>query len=435
MAKREQEEKNDLTLDTFENENADSGNENTEAVDEEDDVVEENIEEEEEQLQEDDETAAGEQLTSEQFSQMGEMFDSFIRRSVTLPSRKKQRDAFREDEEIIGDESGEIETYASLKRKEYEMLADSAKSKKPKVLYGRIDGVEELSLGDKIKVPAAVCHLATDTRAVLNTDREMRSSIYKILIPAPMLFIYPQTEEDILNEEFYQTLRRRIEMRTGSICEFIVFDLRMDDDRVMASRLSAMRQLSYDYYLNPKRAKKIEAGKLAKGYITYIDANGVYVDVMGAEAFIRKQNISWGYITNPLDEESLYVGKPVAVRVLNIEKAVHDMYGKKFPYVKIEASIKDATKNPNEVFIDKYLVGQKYQGTVAKRLPEGNYIVNLGAEESGFNGNKCTCYCHAPNISLGGSPYPGQKCMVAITGKYENGMLRGAFTYLEVGKR
>lgn len=352
--------------------------------------------------------------------------DAFMRRTITIPGKRKQRAAFRDDEEIIGDDTGEIDTFGSLKRREYEMLSDSAKATKPKVLYGRIDGVEEIGEGE-LKIPTAVCHLITDKRADINKN-EMTSGIYKIVIPAPALFIYNQADYE--GPEGYRALKRKIEMRAGSVVEFIVYDINMNEERVLASRVNAMQLLSYDYYLSKKAV--IEPGKKAKGYITYINSSGIAVDVFGAECFINANELSWKYIANPLHEKSLYIGKPVAVRIKSVEKDSTEIFGQKFPFIKITGSIKDATENPNKLFYERYVLGQKYVGEVAFRLSTGEYIVNLGSKGDGMDGNRCTVICKAPAIELGGTPFIGQNCMVAITRKDDKDYrLTGVFTYLE----
>ena len=364
----------------------------------------------------------------EEFKKNAELNDIFMRRTITIPGKRKQRAVFRDEEEIIGDESGEIETFGSLKRKEYELLSDSAKASKPKVLYGRVDGIEEIELGN-MKIPTAVCHLVTDKRADINTDREMNSGIYKIVIPAPMFFYYEQ--EDYTSEEAYATLKRKMDMRVGSIAEFVVFDINMDDEKVLASRISAMQILSYDNYLG--KNARIKPGVKAKGYITYINSSGVSVDVMGAECFINFTELSWKYIRNPLNEKkTFYIGKPVAVRIKSVDTASHKVFDREYPYVKISASIKDATENPNKLFYEKYIQGQKYRGQIGYRLVTGEYIVNLGSDGDGIDGSRATCICKAPSIELGGTPYVGQNCMIAITDKDDKSYkFRGAFTYLE----
>ena len=57
-------------------------------------------------------------------------------------------------------------------------------------------------------------------------------------------------------------------MRVGSVVEFVVYNISMDDTEVLASRVSAMQILSYDAYLG--KNKMIEPGKKVKGNITYI---------------------------------------------------------------------------------------------------------------------------------------------------------------------
>lgn len=365
---------------------------------------------------------------AEEFEKAASLQDAFLRRSITLPGKRKQKAVFKDEEVIIGDEGGEIDTFGSLKKREYEMLSDSAKATKPKVLYGRVDGIEEMEVG-KVRVPIAVCHLITDKRSDINTDNEMKSGIYKIQIPAPMFFFYNQ--EEFETPEGYDTLKKKMDMRVGSIVEFVVYDINMDDENVTASRIRAMQILSYDYYLGKKA--QIKPGVKAKGYITYVNSSGVCVDVFGAECFISYNELSWKYIKNPLNEKKhFYVGAPVPVRIKSVESERASVYGREYPFIKITGSIKDAKDNPNKLFFEKYVLRQKYAGEVGFRLSTGEYIVNLGSTGDGIDGCRATCICKAPAIELGGTPYIGQKCMIAITNKDDKDYrLIGAFTYLE----
>lgn len=371
------------------------------------------------------------ELTAEdaaEFANESSLADAFFRRSIVVPGRKKRRQAFRDEEQIIGDENGEIATFGSAKKREYEILSDSAKATKPKVLYGRVDGIEEMELGTN-KVPMAVCHLITDKRVDINTENELKSGIYKIVIPAPMFFIYDK--EEYMTPEGYDSLKKKMDMRVNSIVEFVVYDIDMSEEKVLASRISAMQLLGYDYYLG--KNAPIKPGKIAKGYITYVNSRCVIVDVFGAEIAIPYSELSWKYIKNPLDEKNtFYVGAPVAVRIKSVETAKATIYGRNYPYLKVTGSIKDAKENPNKMFFERYVKGQKYHGRVGYRLATGEYIVNLGSRGSGIDGGMATCICKAPSIELGGTPYVGQNCTVAIVGKNEEGYrIAGAFTYLE----
>lgn len=362
-----------------------------------------------------------------EFSEEAKAFDAFIRRSITLPGKRKQRRLFRETTRIVGDESEEIETYDSLRKKEYEILADSAKAQRPKVLYGRVSGVEEMEIG-RMKIPCVICHLVADDRRKINTPEEIKSSIYKIKIPAFMFFQEPRAFEE---ESDYNALVKSLDMRIGAVIEFIVYDINPDEIEVLASRINAMQILSRDHYLG--RKKDIEAGSLVKGYITYVNSHGISVDVFGSDVFIRNSELAWRGIDNALEERNHFaVGKPVVVRVNSIERTSSEINGQSYPYIKISASVKDAYKNPNEVFFDKYRTGQKYIGQITHRFLEGNYIVTLGNEGEGINGDRPTIMCKAPSMELGGTPYVGQKCYVALTKKDEkNHRFFGAFIYME----
>lgn len=415
---------NEDTTDPTEAEAADTEIENADAApDEENITVEDVVKEEMPEVKS--------KLTAEdaaEFANESSLSDAFFRRSIVVPGRKKRRQAFRDEEQVIGDENGEISTFGSAKKREYEILSDSAKATKPKVLYGRVDGIEEMELGAN-KIPMAVCHLITDKRADINTENELKSGIYKIVIPAPMFFIYDK--EEYATPEGYDSLKKKMDMRVNSIIEFVVYDIDMSEEKVLASRISAMQLIGYDYYLG--KNAPIKPGKIAKGYITYVNSRCVIVDVFGAEIAIPYSELSWKYIKNPLDEKNtFYVGAAVPVRIKSVETAKATIYGRNYPYLKVTGSIKDAKENPNKMFFERYVKGQKYHGEVGYRLATGEYIVNLGSRGSGIDGSMATCICKAPSIELGGTPYVGQNCTVAIVGKNEDGYrIAGAFTYLE----
>lgn len=362
------------------------------------------------------------------FMQETMILDSFAKRSVTLPeSKKRLKQAFK-DEEIIGDETGEIETYAKLKKKEYDILIDSAKSVKPKVLYGRIDGIEEVQMGS-LKILEIVAHLAAAERNDLNTEREIKSNIYKIKIPAQMLGFYNHEKYD--NPENFDSFKTMLNMRIKSIIEFVVYNVDPTEEDVLASSVTAKQLLQYDWYLG-KRAK-IKPGVKAKGHITYICSKGIIVNVMGAETFIKNSELRWGFCNNPLEEkENFYIGKSVPVRITSVKTSHCEILGKSYPYVSITGSIKDAMPNPNVINFEKYQRGQKYFGVIAYHLITGEYIVRLGAEKSGVNGDGVVCMCKPPAIEFGASPYIGQEVNVIILRKNEDKhTMVGAFSFMD----
>lgn len=354
--------------------------------------------------------------------------DQFARRTVNIPGKKKLRKAFAEDETIIGDEIGEIDTFAKLKKREYDYLVDSAKSTKPKVLYGRIDGIEEVEIGS-VRVLEVVAHLAAANRNDLNTENEITSNIYKIKIPVQMLtFSIP---DKYFLEENYNALKTLVNMRIKSIVEFVVYDVDPTEEVVLASSVTAKQLLQYDWYLG-KRAM-IKPGVKAKGHIVYINSKGVVVNVMGAEVFIKNSELRWGFVDNPLHEKNnFYIGKSVPVRILSVATDSKEILGRKYPYVKIEASMKDAIENPNVTFFDKYIEKQIYNGVIAYHMIDGNYIVKLGSDCRGLNGDGVMCMCKAPSLNFGAAPYVGQEVKVAIIEKDEKThKIRAVFQWMD----
>lgn len=360
--------------------------------------------------------------------------NQFAQRTVNIPDinipaeKRKLRKAFAEDEAIIGDEIGEIDTFAKLKKREYDYLVDSAKSAKPKVLYGRIDGIEEVEIGS-IRVLEVVAHLAAANRNDLNTENEITSNIYKIKIPVQMLtFSIP---DKYFLEENYNALKTLVNMRIKSIVEFVVYDVDPTEEVVLASSVTAKQLLQYDWYLG-KRAK-IKPGVKAKGHIVYINSKGVVVNVMGAEVFIKNSELRWGFVDNPLHEKNnFYIGKSVPVRILSVATDSKEILGRKYPYVKIEASMKDAIENPNVTFFDKYIPKQIYNGVIAYHMIDGNYIVKLGSDCRGLNGDGVMCMCKAPSLNFGAAPYVGQEVKVAIIEKDEKThKIRAVFQWMD----
>lgn len=361
-----------------------------------------------------------------------ELSDAFLRRTINVPGsrrgmRRAAREAFGEAEEIIGDENDELKTYARAKKTEYDILSGSANSAKPKALYGVVDGIEEMQIGS-VKTIMAVCHLIAANASDINTEREIKSSIYKIRIPAPLFFIDENGRYS--SPEAYDDLRYNMSMRIGSIIEFVVYNISLEDEDVLASRIGAMQIISYDNYLG-KRAR-VKPGSLVKGRIVHVNRTGLIADVLGADVFIRRNELTWRYLDDLLYDKEFHVGNPILVRVTSVDTAKTEVFGRAYPYVKIKASAKDAKENPNKMYFNRYEIGQKYSGYIAYHLKTGAYIVNLGLKDTGVNCEQATCICKAPAMELGGVPYTGQQCVVAIVAKDPATFrINGAFTHME----
>lgn len=344
--------------------------------------------------------------------------DMFLRRTISLPSRKRVRKAFA-SEQIVGDEFGEIETEGQKKEKEYQLLSDSAKADKPKILLGRVRGIEPVyDSNDKILTYEAKVSLIADpadpdTRALVKQGKE-DGSFYSVYIPAPMFFVY-RNPDRYTGKDGMANLLREMRSRIGSLIDFVVYYIDPTDERVVGSRIRAMQLKSYRHYLDP-RHKDVKPGTKCMARITYVGNYGVQADVLGAECFIPNIELSWSHINAAGDVYNVGDSIPVIVKTVDTDKTI--INGISYSFVAITASAKEAHKKPIDQYGANYCVGATYDGEVVYRLTSGLYFVRLGGQ--------IDCVCKAPAFN---TPHIGQKCSVYINDKDEKG-LRGSFSYL-----
>ena len=355
---------------------------------------------------------------AKEFQESSDEEDMFLRRSIHLPGRRAIRKAF-EQEEIVGDEFGEIITEGKQRELEYQLLSDSAKAKKPKRLLGRVKGIEPVYGSDNkiITYEAKVSLIMNpDDPEVKAQIREMRepTSMYSIYIPAPMFF-FMRNPKQFEGADGMRNLLRAMRNKINSIIEFVVYDISPDDNRVIGSRIRAMQLKAHEYFLDP-RTKKITPGTKAYARITEAGQAGITVEVCGAECYIRNSELSWLHLNNA--SEMYKVGQSIPVVVETIEVGRLEVNGRNTQFVAITASAKKAKPNPIEKYGAQYNVGSLYHGVVTYRLPEGLYIVRLD--------DRVECICYPPQF---GTPYVGARCSIFIRDKNAKG-LTGNFAYL-----
>jgi len=384
--------------------------ENVEEVEEdEEESVEELLEENAVEVDEIKTTNADEKAAI--FKKDIELEDAFFRRTITLASKRGRRKVFHQ-ERVIGDEYGEIETEGSQRKKEYDILSDSAKASKPKILTGRVYGVEPIEVDKGIKTVYAKVNLICDPSI---KKEEEEPSLYTVNIPAQMFF-FNDNPEKYEGAEGFELLYRDMQARTGSLVNFIVYNVQANDDNVLASRIGAMQLKSYDMYLG--KNKQIEVGSIALGNVTYVGKYGIQCEICGAECYIPNEELSWNHISAA--NNVFEVGDKVKVKILSIDTAKVKVYGRNYSYIKVTASIKQASPNPAEKYFNTFVENAKYNGVIQMRLDTGEYFVNLGG--------RMTCKCKAPSF---GSPRIGQECVVTIIKKnHENKTINGIITYL-----
>ena len=318
--------------------------------------------------------ARNEEVTAEdaeKFIRESEEEFDFFRRSIVVPETKRGRNKMMAklfDENIIGDEDGDVETEKRQRQREYDIMAASVKVKPALPLTGRVIGVEKVQYGS-MSTYEAIVSLITDpkdpkTREMIKERREPVSA-YKIHIPAPQFFFY-YNAKDYDKPEDMRWLKKQMESRIGAIVDFVVYSIAPDDINVLASRIRAMQLISHRYYLGPR--KQVQAGSICKGRVVSVGTSGIICEVLGAEVSIAAKDLSWTRMIAASDE--FKVGDLVPVMVKSFGTTSTNLYGREFGYVQIEASVKDArASRENAILSDKYLVGNIYTGTITGRKP------------------------------------------------------------------
>ncbi len=135
-------------------------------------------------------------------------------------------------------------------------------------------------------------------------------------------------------------------------------------DRVKR-RIIGGRKALVEKEISAKRATlfaSIEAGTKATGKVSRLTDFGAFVDLGGVDGLIHISEMSWGRITNP--KEILKEGQTVEVLILDVDKEKG----------KISLSLKDNSKNPWNLAIEKYAVGSIVEGKVVRMVPFGAFV-------------------------------------------------------------
>ena len=106
----------------------------------------------------------------------------------------------------------------------------------------------------------------------------------------------------------------------------------------------------------------INEGDVVNGTVKNITSWGVFVDLNGVDSLLHITDISWSRVNSPF--ELLNIGQQIKVLVTKIEKSTN----------KISVSVKHLTEDPYSKIINKYEVGQIYDGVVTKIQDYGVFV-------------------------------------------------------------
>lgn len=311
-----------------------------------------------------------------------EQSDSGQPQKLRMPGRRRQR-------VVSIDAERTVETDTDRLRNDLLDLVESLKSKK--ILTGTIQGVERLA--DNPEMSYAV---------IYHGD-------FKVIIPVLEAIEEPA---DYRGQPKGDVLHYLLNKRLGAEVDYIVKGVDQEHNVVAASRLEAMALKRREYYFRTDRDGnyQIYEGIRAEARVISVIRAGIFVDLFGAECYIPLRELSY---QRWVDAAQHYQpGQRVLVRVLEVDRSDRS-------HPRVTASVKQAMENPYEKALKKYVVGNRYVGTVS--------MVDLNGVFVSLDGG-IDCLCTYPKR---GRPPRGARATVRILGiNHENNRIWGVITHM-----
>lgn len=305
---------------------------------------------------------------------------------LRMPGRRRQR-------VVSIDAERTVETDTDRLRNDLLDLVESFKSKR--ILTGTIQGVERLA--DNPEMSYAVTYHGD----------------FKVIIPVLEAIEEP---EDYRDQSRGDVLHYLLNKRLGAEVDYIVKGIDQENNVVAASRLEAMALKRREYYFRTDRDGnyQIYEGIRAEARVISVIRAGIFVDLFGAETYIPLRELSY---QRWVDAAQHYQpGQRVLVKVLGVDRSDRN-------HPRVTASVKQAMENPYEKALKKYVVGNRYVGTVS--------MVDLNGVFVSLDGG-IDCLCTYPKR---GRPPRGARATVRILGiNHESNRIWGVITHMSTAR-
>ena len=144
-------------------------------------------------------------------------------------------------------------------------------------------------------------------------------------------------------------------MKTPLTFECVKLDKRRGN--IVVSRRAVMEKIR-----NKDRDKimsNIKVGDIVDGTVKNLTDFGAFIDLQGVDGLLHITKISWTRINKPSDVLSL--GQTCKVLITEIDDSTK----------KISCSIRDLTENPWLSIVEKYKIGERYEGVVTRVMDYG----------------------------------------------------------------
>ena len=285
-----------------------------------------------------------------------------------------------------------VETSADKHNNDLLDLVESLKGKK--ILSGTIQGVER-SAENPNHSYAVIYH-----------------GDFKVIIPADEVVEPP---EDFRDRSPGDVMHYMITKRLGAEVDFIVKGV--DQTGIAAaSRLEAMAAKRKEYYFGSDRDGNnlLYEGIDAEARVVSVIRAGIFVDLFGLETYIPLRELSY---QRGVDASAQFQpGQRVLVKILSIDRSNRNK-------IQVTASVKQASENPYEKALRKYMPGSRYVGTVSMVDTNGVFVSLDGGID---------CLCSYPKR---GRPPRGSRVTVRIIGiNNESNRIWGAITHMTTAR-
>ena len=309
--------------------------------------------------------------------------------SDATPKKKpeKKRASVKPIQVISIDEQRSVETEADKEKNDLIDLMESLRV--GKVLAGTIQGVERSSDNHSM---AVIYHGA-----------------FKIVIPAEEAVIPP---DDYRDQNPADVLHYLLTKRLGAEVDFIVKGIDKEANVAVASRLDAMKSKRKQYYFGTDRDGNnlLYSGQCAEARVVSVIRAGIFVDIFGLEVYIPLRELSYQRIMNAA--EYFTPGQRILVKILELDRTDRNN-------IKVKASVKQSAENPYEKALRRYVVDNRYVGTVSMVDTNGVFVALDGGVD---------CLCSYPKR---GRPPRGARVTVRILGiSHETNRIWGAITHI-----
>lgn len=305
----------------------------------------------------------------------------------TKKKSEKKRTPTKPIQVISIDEQRSVETEADKEKNDLIDLMESLRV--GKVLAGTIQGVERSSDNHSM---AVIYHGA-----------------FKIVIPAEEAVIPPN---DYRDQNPADVLHYLLTKRLGAEVDFIVKGIDKEANVAVASRLEAMKSKRKQYYFGTDRDGNnlLYSGQCAEARVVSVIRAGIFVDIFGLEVYIPLRELSYQRIMNAA--EYFTPGQRILVKILELDRTDRNS-------IKVTASVKQSAENPYEKALRRYVVDNRYVGTVSMVDTNGVFVALDGGVD---------CLCSYPKR---GRPPRGARVTVRILGiSHETNRIWGAITHI-----